>query len=45
MNCPHHCEIYNTSPWSYKELPKRYAEFGTVYYVMSKVENYMGSLE
>ena len=31
MNCPHHCEIYNTSPWSYKELPKRYAEFGTVY--------------
>ena len=31
MNCPHHCEIYNTRPWSYKELPKRYAEFGTVY--------------
>ena len=31
MNCPHHCEIYNTKPWSYKELPKRYAEFGTVY--------------
>jgi len=31
MNCPHHCEIYNSSPWSYKELPKRYAEFGTVY--------------
>ena len=31
MNCPHHCEIYKTRPWSYKELPKRYAEFGTVY--------------
>ncbi len=31
MNCPHHCEIFNTKPWSYKELPKRYAEFGTVY--------------
>jgi threonyl-tRNA synthetase len=31
MNCPHHCEIYNTRPWSYKELPRRYAEFGTVY--------------
>lgn len=31
MNCPHHCEIYNTKPFSYKELPKRYAEFGTVY--------------
>lgn len=31
MNCPHHCEIYNTSQWSYKDLPKRYAEFGTVY--------------
>ncbi|WP_268224274.1 threonine--tRNA ligase [Sinomicrobium oceani] len=31
MNCPHHCEIYNARPWSYKELPKRYAEFGTVY--------------
>ncbi|MCX6184163.1 MAG: threonine--tRNA ligase [Flavobacterium sp.] len=31
MNCPHHCEIYNTKPWSYKDLPKRYAEFGTVY--------------
>ncbi len=31
MNCPHHCEIYNTRPWSYKELPKRFAEFGTVY--------------
>ena len=31
MNCPHHCEIYKTKPWSYKELPKRYAEFGTVY--------------
>jgi len=31
MNCPHHCEIYKTRPFSYKELPKRYAEFGTVY--------------
>ena len=31
MNCPHHCEIYNVKPYSYKELPKRYAEFGTVY--------------
>ncbi len=31
MNCPHHCEIYNHRPFSYKELPKRYAEFGTVY--------------
>ncbi len=31
MNCPHHCEIFNHRPFSYKELPKRYAEFGTVY--------------
>ncbi|SDB44320.1 threonyl-tRNA synthetase [Flavobacteriaceae bacterium MAR_2010_188] len=31
MNCPHHCEIFNTRPFSYKDLPKRYAEFGTVY--------------
>ncbi|PKV52176.1 threonyl-tRNA synthetase [Aquimarina sp. MAR_2010_214] len=31
MNCPHHCEIYNSQPWSYRDLPKRYAEFGTVY--------------
>src|SRR6056297_2660041 len=31
MNCPHHCEIYNARPFSYKELPKRFAEFGTVY--------------
>ena len=31
MNCPHHCEIYKSRPWSYKDLPKRYAEFGTVY--------------
>jgi len=31
MNCPHHCEIYKNKPWSYKELPVRYAEFGTVY--------------
>lgn len=31
MNCPHHCEIFNHTPHSYKELPKRIAEFGTVY--------------
>jgi threonyl-tRNA synthetase len=31
MNCPHHCEIYKTRPRSYKELPLRLAEFGTVY--------------
>ncbi len=31
MNCPHHCEIYKARPKSYKELPIRYAEFGTVY--------------
>ncbi len=31
MNCPHHCEIYNAKPYSYKDLPKRFAEFGTVY--------------
>ncbi len=31
MNCPHHCEIYKTRPRSYKELPFRVAEFGTVY--------------
>jgi threonyl-tRNA synthetase len=31
MNCPHHCEIYNHGHWSYKDLPKRFAEFGTVY--------------
>jgi threonyl-tRNA synthetase len=31
MNCPHHCEIYNVKPHSYKDLPIRYAEFGTVY--------------
>lgn len=31
MNCPHHCEIFNHRPFSYRELPKRYAEFGTVY--------------
>ncbi len=31
MNCPHHCEIYNHKPYSYKDLPKRFAEFGTVY--------------
>ncbi|MDP3353212.1 MAG: threonine--tRNA ligase [Flavobacteriaceae bacterium] len=31
MNCPHHCEIYNHKQFSYKDLPKRFAEFGTVY--------------
>ena len=31
MNCPHHCEIYKTKPRSYKDLPVRYSEFGTVY--------------
>lgn len=31
MNCPHHCEIYKTRPRSYRELPLRLAEFGTVY--------------
>ena len=31
MNCPHHCEIYKVTPHSYKDLPLRYAEFGTVY--------------
>ena len=31
MNCPHHCEIYNSRKLSYKDLPVRYAEFGTVY--------------
>jgi threonyl-tRNA synthetase len=31
MNCPHHCEIYNSKPHSYRDLPVRMAEFGTVY--------------
>src|SRR5258706_8929152 len=31
MNCPHHCEIYKSKPYSYKDLPVRLAEFGTVY--------------
>ena len=31
MNCPHHCEIFNSRKWSYRDLPVRYAEFGTVY--------------
>lgn len=31
MNCPHHCEIYKTKQYSYKDLPVRFAEFGTVY--------------
>jgi threonyl-tRNA synthetase len=36
MNCPHHCEIYKSKPHSYKDLPMRMAEFGTVYrYEMS----------
>ncbi len=31
MNCPHHCEIYSSEPRSYRDLPVRFAEFGTVY--------------
>ena len=31
MNCPHHCEIYRNAPRSYRDLPLRFAEFGTVY--------------
>ncbi len=31
MNCPHHCEIFKSKPRSYKDLPTRFAEFGTVY--------------
>jgi len=31
MNCPHHCEIYKNKQYSYKDLPKRFSEFGTVY--------------
>lgn len=31
MNCPHHCEIYRSHSWSYKDLPKRFSEFGNVY--------------
>ena len=31
MNCPHHCEIFKSKPRSYKDLPVRFAEFGTVY--------------
>ena len=38
MNCPHHCEIYKASPKSYKDLPIRYAEFGTVYRYEQKGE-------
>lgn len=38
MNCPHHCEIYKASPKSYKDLPVRYAEFGTVYRYEQKGE-------
>jgi threonyl-tRNA synthetase len=38
MNCPHHCEIYKASPKSYKDLPQRYAEFGTVYRYEQKGE-------
>ena len=39
MNCPHHCEIYNFKPHSYKELPIRIAEFEP-YIGMNKVVNY-----
>ena len=38
MNCPHHCEIFKASPKSYKDLPQRYAEFGTVYRYEQKGE-------
>ncbi len=38
MNCPHHCEIYKSSPKSYKDLPVRLAEFGTVYRYEQKGE-------
>ncbi len=38
MNCPHHCEIYKSAPRSYKDLPIRYAEFGTVYRYEQKGE-------
>ncbi len=38
MNCPHHCEIYKAFPKSYKDLPVRYAEFGTVYRYEQKGE-------
>ncbi|WP_185868635.1 threonine--tRNA ligase [Blattabacterium cuenoti] len=31
MNCPHHCEIFRSQSWSYRDLPQRFAEFGTVY--------------
>lgn len=31
MNCPHHCELYKSHSWSYRDLPKRFAEFGHVY--------------
>ena len=31
MNCPHHCEVYARKPRSYKDLPLRIAEFGTVF--------------
>lgn len=31
MNCPHHCELYKSHSWSYRDLPKRFAEFGNVY--------------
>ena len=30
MNCPHHCEIYKAKKYSYRDLPVRFAEFGTV---------------
>lgn len=38
MNCPHHCEIYRSQQWSYRDLPKRFSEFGTVYRYEQKGE-------
>ena len=41
MNCPHHCEIYKSSPRSYKDLPIRFSEFGTVYrYELTRVRSF-----
>ena len=45
MNCPHHCEIYKSSPRSYKDLPLRLAEFGTVYrYEQSGEQHFIDKL-
>ena len=44
MNCPHHCEIYKTKPWSYRDLPKRMLNL-ELSIVMSKVANYTDLLE